>query len=292
MSNWLMSKVAAVVVLYNPDFNVIKNIKSYVDQVEKLYVVDNSTKLDNSIFEKFKSLDKVEYISNKYNLGAATALNIAAKKAIKDGFKYLLTMDQDSRASADLVQQLQKTFQLFDNLGIAAAEHLNTDFQNITDNYKQYDREVLFTITSGNLLNLAAYKNVGDFMDKLFIDHVDHEYCLRLNKNKYKVVKTNRAIIYHRLGNQSQKKILKWTFYPSHHPPIRLFYRSRNRFYVNNLYKNFFPDYVKTDKRNFIRELIEILAFEKKVWQKLKMIILGYIHYKKNHFGKYQGEIN
>jgi len=126
----------------------------------------------------------------------------------------------------------------------------------------------------------------------LFIDHVDHEYCLRLNKNKYKVVKTSRAIIYHKLGNQSQKKIFKWTFYPSHHPPIRLFYRSRNRFYVNHIYKNFFPNYVKTDKRNFIRELIEIIAFEKDVWQKLKMIILGYTHYKKNYFGKYQGVIN
>jgi rhamnosyltransferase len=287
-----MPEIAATVVLYNPESNVVENINSFVDQVEKLYVVDNSKVLDNSILKKITSNNKIVYISNKSNLGIATALNIAANKAIKDGFEYLLTMDQDSKASEDMVQELKNSFQSFDNLGIAVAEHVNTDFPNIVDSYKQHDKEVLFTITSGNLLSLAAFKSVGGFMDKLFIDHVDHEYCLRLNKNKYKVVKTNRAILYHRLGNQSQKKIFNWIFYPSHHPPIRLFYRTRNRFYVDKLYKKIFPDYVKTDRRNFVRELIEIIAFEKNVYQKIKMIVLGFINYKKNYFGEYQGEIN
>jgi rhamnosyltransferase len=287
-----MTRIAAVVILYNPDENILDNINSYRNQVEKIFVVDNSELLNQVLLNNFASIKNVEYIFNNSNIGVATALNIGAQKAIDQDFDFLLTMDQDSKASEDMVQQLKNMFQSFDNLGIAAAEHVNIDFRNMSDKFNSNDKEVLFTITSGNLLNLAAYKNVGGFMDKLFIDHVDHEYCLRLNKNKYKVIKTNRAIIYHKLGNQSQKKIFKWTFYPSHHPPIRLFYRSRNRFYVNHIYKNFFPNYVKTDKRNFIRELMEIIAFEKDVLQKLKMIILGYINYKKNYFGKYQGVIN
>lgn len=168
-----MFNIAAVVVLYNPELSVIKNINSYVDQVEKLYVVDNSVKLDISIFEKIKSLDNVEYSSNKTNLGIASALNIAAKKAIEDGFEYLLTMDQDSKASEGMVQQLLRMFELNNKLGIAAAESIDCDFQD-EHQINKYEKEVLFTITSGNLLSLEAYKSVGGFLDELFIDHVDY----------------------------------------------------------------------------------------------------------------------
>jgi len=148
-------------------------------------------------------------------------------------------------------------------------------------------KDVLFTITSGNLLSLDAYKSVGGFLDMLFIDHVDHEYCLRLNKNNYKVIRTNRVLVYHKLGNTNRRKFFRWIFYPSHHPPLRLYYRTRNRFLVDNLYKKSFPEYIKRDRRNFIRELFEIIAFEKNIWAKIKMIFQGYIDYKKNRFGKY-----
>ena len=37
-----MFKTAAAVILFNPDLNVIDNLKTYINQVEKLYVIDNS----------------------------------------------------------------------------------------------------------------------------------------------------------------------------------------------------------------------------------------------------------
>ena len=74
-------KVAAVVVLYNPDENVKKNIKSYINSVDVVYAVDNSSQ-DNS--ENFSD-DKIVYLSNGDNMGIAYALNVGAKKAIEDG---------------------------------------------------------------------------------------------------------------------------------------------------------------------------------------------------------------
>ena len=41
-------KLAGVVVLYNPDQKVIQNITSYINEVDVLYLVDNSSK-DNSL---------------------------------------------------------------------------------------------------------------------------------------------------------------------------------------------------------------------------------------------------
>jgi len=282
-----MVRIAAVVILYNPDENILENINSFANQVEKVFVVDNSDFSNEALLNKTDYFINVEYVFNNSNIGVAAALNVGAQKAIDQGFDYLLTMDQDSKAEEAMVFKLLELMQSSERIGIVSAEHFDKDIQYQLKPENLFVKNVLFTITSGNLLSLNAYKIVGKFLDELFIDHVDHEYCLRLKKNNYKIIKTNRSIIYHKLGNSNRRKLFRWTFYPSHHPPLRLYYRTRNRLFVDKLYRKSFPEYVKRDKRNFIRELFEIIVFEKKILAKISMIIKGYIDYKKNRFGKY-----
>lgn len=282
-----MSKVAAVVILYNPVPDVLEKLDTYREQVKKTYLVDNSEAPSQILFrEKIKQIANVEYICNNSNLGIAGALNIGAKRALSEGFEYILTMDQDGKASPGMVQKLLKIMRASDNIGITAPEHLDIDLHNKPTDIKTY--EIIYTMTNGNLLSLQAYKNIGGFLDELFIDHVDHEFCLRLNKNGYKVIKTNETFVYHKLGKAVKKKIFNINFYPTFHPPIRLYYRTRNRFYIDNLYRKTFPGYVREDRRNMIREFLDIIICEKNLWKKFKMILLGYIHFKKKIFGKFE----
>ena len=282
-----MTRIAAVVILYNPDNNILENINSYANQVEKVFVVDNSDFSNEALLNKTDSFINVEYVFNNSNIGVAAALNIGAKMAIEQGFDYLLTMDQDSKADEAMVFKLLELMQSSERIGIVSAEHYDKDIHNPIEPENLFVKNVLFTITSGNLLRLNAYKILGGFLDQLFIDHVDHEYCLRLNQNNYKVIKTNEVLVFHKLGNSNRRKFFRWTFYPSNHSPLRLYYRTRNRLFVDKLYRKAFPEYVRRDKRNFIRELFEIIVFEKKILAKISMIIKGYIDYKKNRFGKY-----
>jgi len=281
-----MVRIAALVILYNPDKNNLDNINSYINQVEKVIIVDNS-ELSNEVLFAKASFKNFEYIFNDSNIGVAAALNIGAKKAIEQGFDYLLTMDQDSKADEAMVFKLLELMQSSERIGIVSAEHYDKDIHNLIEPENLFVKNVLSTITSGNLLSLNAYKILGGFLDQLFIDHVDHEYCLRLNQNNYKVIKTNEVLVFHKLGNSKRRKFFRWIFYPSNHSPLRLYYRTRNRLFVDNLYRKSFPEYIRRDRRNFIRELFEIIAFDKNVWAKIKMILQGYIDYKKNHFGKY-----
>ena len=92
-------KLAGVVVWYNPSDKDVKNIQSYIDELDKLYIFDNSEKKDNK--NKVPTSKKIEYISQHENLGIATALNITANKALGEGYLYLLTMDQDSKFKKD-----------------------------------------------------------------------------------------------------------------------------------------------------------------------------------------------
>ncbi len=280
-----MQKIAGIVVLYNPGSEILLNIDSYINQIDKLFIVDNSDKVNDSLIERVSLLKNAEYLYNNSNIGIAGALNIAAKKAIKEGYDYLLTMDQDSKASTMMVDKLFFLVNTSPRIGIAAAQHLDPSFQQKSN--KDFTKEILFTITSGNLLNLNAYRAAGEYLEKLFIDHVDHEYCLRLNKLGYKILQTNEVLVYHKIGASIQRTFLHHSFLPTHHSPVRIYYRTRNRLYVNSLYKNIFPKYVKEDRRHFLRELFEIIMFEKQKINKLKMILHGYFDFKRKKFGKY-----
>lgn len=229
------SGVAGMVTLYNSERDVLSRIGTYIGQVGKLYAVDNSEQPDTTFIESIVNLyPTVEYISNGGNKGIAYALNIAATAAIRDQFTYLLMMDDDSQTPANLVSTLYRiaTESQADTVGIVSA-------QSDPGVQRNDEQEVLTTITSGSLLNLRAYQAVGPFLDDLFIDWVDHEYCFRLAKHGYRVLIANRIKLTHRLGVFKKKRLfglipVRWRS----HSPTRLYYKFRNSLYVMNRYRD------------------------------------------------------
>jgi len=272
-------KIAAVVVLYNPDDLVCDNIRSYLDQVDVLYVVDNSDR-ESAFLEPLKAEEKIHYLPNGHNLGIAKALNIGAERAIREGCRYLLTMDQDSSATAGMVDALLACLGpgAESQVGIVSPFHL-TDIDTVPVDGPPC--EVILTAwTSGNLLNLKIYGIVGPFRDDFFIDFVDHEYCLRLQVHGYRVIQANQAILHHSIGTDLKKnRFLHLTLITSNHSYIRRYYITRNRFWVRKHYGRQFPEFFRTDAKRFIAELVNILLFEHDRCRKYLMICRGYWDY-------------
>lgn len=279
-------KIAAVVVLYNPDGLVYDNIRSYLDQVDVVYAVDNSDRessdLNSLIIEK-----KIHYLPNECNLGIAKALNIGAERAIQEGYHYLLTMDQDSSATIGMVNALLGCLEpgKESQIGIVSPFHL-TDIETIPECVPACE-EILTAWTSGNLLNLDIYQIVGPFRDDFFIDFVDHEYCLRLQTHRYRVIQSNKAVLHHSIGtNLKKNRFLHLTLITSNHSCIRRYYITRNRFRVRKLYGRHFPEFFKTDSKRFIAELVNILFFEHDRFNKYLMIGRGYWDYMTGKMGR------
>ena len=91
-------KLAATVILYNPEDEIYINIESYINYVDILYIIDNSTHHNNNLVKRLnKNFTNIKYINNNANLGIATALNIGCKEALDEKFNWILTMDQDSK---------------------------------------------------------------------------------------------------------------------------------------------------------------------------------------------------
>ena len=280
----MMLKIAGVVVLYNPDDNVGKNIGSYLNNIDRLYVIDNSRHKNDNLLQ---NIYKIKYIFNNKNLGIATALNIGAKEAIKDGYDFLLTMDQDSKFSSNnldnMILWLSKN--MSDDIGLISPRHII----NVEQQEPKKDIEYPLTVmTSGNIINLKAYEKIGGYKDFLFIDSVDFEYCLNLIDHNYKVIQLNKIELKHELGNIKTEKFLWRNITHSNHNHIRRYYITRNSLYVGKKYKDKYPEFYKRVKREIGRDIIKIILLEKDKYKKLKNMIRGYIDFKKEIKGEYK----
>lgn len=271
---------AGVVVAYNPiEDEIVKNIKSYIKYIDKLYIVDNSEN-DNSFM--FNQLEKVEYIANMENLGIASALNNAAQKAISEGYKWLLTMDQDSRFDNDAINDMKAYIEFSsktkERLGIVSPFHLTPRSEDII-NYNIISYPIV-VMTSGNMVNLDAYTDINGFIDWYFIDCVDFDFCLSMRKKGYEIAQINSAILNHQLGETQKKKFLGKTLFVDNHNYIRRYYMIRNRMFFLDRFKNEQPFYCKLERKSTIKEILSVVLYENDKKRKLSYMYKGYKDYK------------
>ena len=130
---------------------------------------------------------------------------------------------------------------------------------------------------------IADLKWVKDVVDHCVIDHVDHEYCLRLNAKGFSVVQVNDVEIIHRPGTLTS--VIGGRIKFASHSPQRLYYFCRNGFYVCNKYKKLFPAFTKHFASVLTKEIAKV-PFQESKWIRLEMIAFGYLDYKKNKLGK------
>ncbi len=282
----VINKVFSITVFYNPRNDVLTGLASCRDQVEEMVIVDNSEylnlKLHNYIEKHFTNSC---LIVNGKNLGIAKALNQGLEYAIKEGFEYALLMDQDSELFPEAVEKLRQCLDSDERIFIASPRRIDVNSAPIKNISTRYMRK-LTCATSGSLLRLKHVKEVGYHDEKLFIDMVDHECCLRAVSRGLHVVIVNDAFMRHRLGMMCRKKILWINFYPTNHSALRRYYKARNSLYVWRKYAFKYPRYVLPAIANFIIEYLEILLFEDAKLEKTRAVLTGFWDCIRQRFGK------
>lgn len=290
-----MCKVAAIIVSYNPDNNLLDSVNILMKQVERIIIVDNASKQEkkkNINYIKSINKEKIKIIFNEENLGIATALNIGIKEALKENYNWILTMDQDSKASYNMIE---KMLEVYNNIDKNERDNILSIFPNFVDERIQSIEEnsnmnfyeyVDADITSGNLLKSEVFDKVGFFDDSLFIDLVDTDFCMRLNEKNIKMIKVRDAILYHSLGESKSVKSGFLKFNTSNHSALRRYYMTRNRFYTWEKYKDLNSFTLNRDKSLFKKEFVKIILGEQDKVNKIKMVFKGYKDYKKGIRGK------
>jgi len=272
--------ICCLIITYNPDENLLELINIIVNQVNKIIIVDN-----NSSSEGFKDLlnfakvNDVILIENKENLGIAKALNQGILCARKMNYNWILMFDQDSKPFSNTVEIISNVYSLYPEkqkigaIGVNFLKSNSESYFKIAGNQLYSERDYL--ITSGCLLSIKTFIEVGGFREDFFIDNVDLEYSLRLRKNGKICLITKKYGMIHKAGTPKIVKIIGLTLISSNHNSIRRYYKARNHIILSKEYWFKYPYFIAKANCFFILSLIQILLIDDNKKVKITASIKG-----------------
>lgn len=286
-------KTAALVIVYHPEDCTIANIKSYYDFVDRVYVFDNTETKHSAFEEKLKHLSKVRFFHDGQNDGIASRLNSGCVKAIKDGYNWLLTMDQDSFFAEEAIRYYTQCLHELSGKEYTAA--IGPLFGR--EHHASYPvcraEKVDTIITSGSFLNLSLFPEIGGFDENLFIDSVDHEYCIRAKLSGYQILQFTNIHILHNIGTIVNRGSFKSCFLVKKkkqiHSAKRCYYIYRNMLYLEEKYKHTHPAYAAVIRQKTLSYLKINFFYGRNSWQLLKYLLAAFRDYKNKRMGKLAG---
>ena len=284
-----MTKIAGIVIVYYPDFKkLLFNIGTFVDKIEQLFIIFNSPVSNENINDLNSRYLNLQFIINNENIGIAAALNQTAQKALNLGYEWLLTMDQDSGfLSVEFFKAFERNID--QNIAIFSPNpELSGDAK--VENTDTTE-EILCAITSGSLLNLKIWNKIGGFEEKLFIDEVDNDYCLKAISSGFKIIRFVNIPLVHELGQNKTVLFLFKKYTIIIHPPLRNYYIFRNNLYIFSKYKKEFPKFVRSRKIMLLKVFLKIILFSSERVENCGFIIRGIKDCYNNSYGPYKGEI-
>lgn len=172
------------------------------------------------------------------NAGLSKALNRACECAEALGARYVLLLDQDSVAGEGMVAGLLPC--MGGDVALAAPQ--------IVDRNKREgavdDASVVSlrrSITSGSLVSLDAWRAVGGFDERLFVDWVDYEFSCNLRAHGYRMVRDNGVTLLHEMGRREYAFTLPTPqggrpFYRTNHSKARIKDKARSWAIVKRKY--------------------------------------------------------
>jgi rhamnosyltransferase len=135
--------------------------------------------------------------------------------------------------------------------------------------------EVTMLVTSGSMIELEVWTELGGFAEDLFIDYVDIDYCLRVVRAGRKIAVAAATGLRHKLGARQAGRLLGKDLRPTHHDAFRHYYIARNRVHVWRRHALAVPHWALFDLSFAGFNAFRVLAFESAKWRKLKAVLLG-----------------
>lgn len=246
MNEFPTPKVAAIIVTYEPDTDLLEtNIRKVAPQVQRVFLVDNSTVFRGAAFCESLGIQNLRWIPLGENLGIAAALNRGIEAAQREGMNFVLLLDQDSECAPDLIHELldahEKARQQASKVAAIGSRALDRATGHLSDALRFgwfgaraescIDGDVVpvdFLISSGSLIATELLRTLGAMREDLFIDHVDTEWILRARQQGYQAYLCCSAKIIHAMGERRLRVwAWRWRNAPLH-KPFRYYYLFRN----------------------------------------------------------------
>ena len=245
-----MKKVGLITINYNGERNVIECLKSLtvlqLPNIDlKVYVVDNHSK-EGSIEQVEEFLQgnsfhnyTYEVIKSKKNTGFSVGNNLGMQKALLDGCRYVVLLNNDTIVDKCLIEELVNAAESEYGAGIIVPKiyfspgfeyHKNLysesekgkvlwyaggemDWNNIIGSNKgvdqvdkgQFDQPVKTEIATGccMLITKHAIEKIGMFSPEYFMYYEDADYSMKANKKGISILYWPHAKLWHKNAGSS-----------------------------------------------------------------------------------------
>ncbi|MDE3066957.1 MAG: glycosyltransferase family 2 protein [Verrucomicrobiota bacterium] len=273
--------ISAVVVTYQPDAKLLDHLHRLSSRVAEIILVDNGSGGSSLQFvESAARLPGVELRRNGSNLGIATALNMGIRRALSFGRPWIATFDQDSAISENYFEGLFQAYETCPasrNVGMIVPGGWGEP--RARAGKPQPARGawsfVRGAVNSGSLIKAEVFSTAGSFDDALFIDYVDTDFCLRLQKCGFKILSAAGVFLEHELGEKQTCRGPGFQISFRVHTAWRYYYIVRNRLVLYRRHLAVSPLWVLRDAAWLVLELGRILCLEKGRKSKLPAAFRG-----------------
>lgn len=280
------TSVGAVMVTFEPGPSVVENIRAIAQQVEQLVVVDNGS-ANRESWAREVDLGNVEIVALGDNFGVAHALNVGITQ-IDAAHGWIATFDQDTLLQPNYFAELLDQGEAGQDEAVGMVVPGFGGLPGEQGCERASTRRVLTAISSGSVIRRAVLGRVGLFDDALFIDYVDHDFCLRMARANLKVIEVTGVRLNHRLGEMTAHSLLGRQVLTSHHSPVRRYYMFRNRLQVYRRHAARFPLWFARDLARNLTEIAKVLLWEGDKKRKLRFMGQGTLDGLAGRLGKYR----
>jgi rhamnosyltransferase len=293
------SDICAVITTYRPDDGFPERVQRIRSQVGLVVIVDDGESADNVARLQiwFSKTMGVILHHNVANVGVAAALNKGVSIAKSQGYRWVLTLDDDTVVEADMVKNLIETWNLAVGqagkpvaiMGMAYRDRHTGEMEACpADGRPLVEKRGI--VTSGSLLPMDVYDRIGPFREEFIIDLVDYDFCLRARAAGFRVVKGCRLGMTHSVGHKLKRRFGWLTLEATNHSPLRRYYAYRNATVLAREHFRRDPLYALAVFVSQLRTLSLVLLMENDRCRKVKLLFYGILDGWRDRLGKLSNE--
>ncbi len=282
-------RVVAVVPTFRPDEALLVGLRALAPQVAMIIVVDDGSPDDPAGILDLAGELGCEIVRSTSNDGIAAALNIGIRMALTDDADFVLTLDQDTVLPGHYVSDCTTAFRIAapaTRLGVVCTDRVNGQ-PSIPEHYTAEGLGLVReAIQSGFLISAECLRECGLFDERLFIDCVDTEFCLRIAQYGYRIAVGPGTDISHSLGEQVALRPFGVARFDErgrqrtyeYHGPTRRYFITRNNIDLFLRYSRIRPRWVLSAIKREIGPTVTTIVSGPLRWRQLVATVIGAAH--------------
>lgn len=289
-------KVCAIIVTHCSDESFRSVITPLLEQVAHIVIVDNCSGLATQrLLAQLQAQfpERIEVLLRDSN-NLAAAQNDGIRRALEQGYGWVLLMDHDSIPATGMVKKMRDAWEKLpqhEQIGIIAP-CLTDIHSGRSASYPQaagrflckrrgFGEEavldnLLGVVASGSLIPAAVFQRVGFMDESLCIDYVDKDFCLRVVEAGLRIVAVRDAVLCHQLGQCRDHSLMGVKVTTTNHSPERCYYIYRNRIKSWGKHGKSIPAFVLYDILAMGYDMLRLICFEEQKAAKLRAMWHGF----------------